>query len=202
MQIVCQPVGTRSVSMARGDFVRAGLRYRKTVSAAPHVRPSRIEGGSGAANSQKRLGIGAVEWTRTTDLLITNQLLFADRQTESPRRGQASLRRAVVEYMEHYGAERNHQGLQNRLIHARTAVPANDGAILCHARLGGMLNFYYRKAARSYLSRFWTTRPPSGPCGTRTMAGTRPWSCRMSSCCLDGEPRRCACPLDGPYTGP
>ena len=61
--------------------------------------------------------------------------------------GQASLRRAVVEYMEHYHAERNHQGLQNRLIHARTVVPANDGAIHCHARLGGTLNFYYRKAA-------------------------------------------------------
>src|SRR6266581_169098 len=30
--------------------------------------------------------------------------------------GQASLRRAVAEYMEHYHAERNHQGLENRLI--------------------------------------------------------------------------------------
>jgi hypothetical protein len=29
---------------------------------------------------------GAVEWSRTTDLLITNQLLFADRQIESPKR--------------------------------------------------------------------------------------------------------------------
>jgi putative transposase len=32
--------------------------------------------------------------------------------------GQASLRRAVTEYMNHYHAERNHQGLENRLIHA------------------------------------------------------------------------------------
>src|SRR6202158_4918183 len=61
--------------------------------------------------------------------------------------GQASLRRAVREYMDHYHAERNHQGLENQLIHAPAAVAANDGAIYRHARLGGTLNFYYREAA-------------------------------------------------------
>lgn len=60
--------------------------------------------------------------------------------------GQESLRRAVAEYMEHYHSERNHQGLENRLIVPR-AMEAKDGAILRHARLGGTLNFYYRKAA-------------------------------------------------------
>ena len=30
--------------------------------------------------------------------------------------GQASLHRAVTEFMDHYYAERNHQGLANRLI--------------------------------------------------------------------------------------
>ncbi len=35
--------------------------------------------------------------------------------------GQASLRRAVTEYIEHYHGERNHQGLSNRLI--REALP-------------------------------------------------------------------------------
>jgi transposase InsO family protein len=60
--------------------------------------------------------------------------------------GQESLRRAVTEYMEHYHLERNHQGLQNRLIVPR-AMQAKDGAILRHARLGGTLNFYYRTAA-------------------------------------------------------
>ena len=33
--------------------------------------------------------------------------------------GQASLRRAVAEYTDHYHRERNHQGLENRLIHQR-----------------------------------------------------------------------------------
>ena len=60
--------------------------------------------------------------------------------------GQASLRRAVSEYMGHYHAERNHQGLENRLIVAG-ATQATDGAVHRHPRLGGILNFYYRKAA-------------------------------------------------------
>jgi putative transposase len=61
--------------------------------------------------------------------------------------GQASLRRAVAEYIEHYHRERNHQGLENRLIHAPAFVAANDSAVHRHARLGGMLNLYYRQAA-------------------------------------------------------
>jgi transposase InsO family protein len=60
--------------------------------------------------------------------------------------GQASLRSAVREYIEHYYRERNHQGLENRLI-VPTAMRTNDGAVVRHARLGGTLNFYYRRAA-------------------------------------------------------
>src|ERR1700674_4085635 len=40
--------------------------------------------------------------------------------------GQASLRRAVREYIEHYHTERNHQGLENRLLHPCTPAPANN----------------------------------------------------------------------------
>jgi putative transposase len=60
--------------------------------------------------------------------------------------GQGSLRHAVAEYMEHYHGERNHQGLENRLIYAPASVTADDAGIRRHARLGGMLNFYYRQA--------------------------------------------------------
>jgi len=60
--------------------------------------------------------------------------------------GQASLRRAVAEYVEHYHRERNHQGIDNRLIYAPAAVAVNDGEVRRHARLGGMLNFYSRAA--------------------------------------------------------
>jgi putative transposase len=60
---------------------------------------------------------------------------------------QASLRRALAEYLSHYHAERNHQGLENRLIHLPTVAIAKSGAVHRYARLGGTLNFYYRKAA-------------------------------------------------------
>ena len=70
--------------------------------------------------------------------LLSNRMIFIR---------QASLRRAVAEYMDHYHGERNHQGLENRLVHTPAVVAANEGAIYRHARLGGTLNFYYRKAA-------------------------------------------------------
>ena len=61
--------------------------------------------------------------------------------------GQASLRRAVREYLEHYHRERNHQGLGNRLLRSSPTTATGDTTINCHARLGGMLNYYYRTAA-------------------------------------------------------
>jgi putative transposase len=61
--------------------------------------------------------------------------------------GQASLRRAVAEYVDHYHGERNHQGLSNELIYRSAAIAAHDAHIHRRRRLGGMLNFYYREAA-------------------------------------------------------
>jgi putative transposase len=64
--------------------------------------------------------------------------------------GENHLRRAVSEYVEHYHRERNHQGVGNRLLTpAEQAVrPANSNApIERRERLGGLLNFYYRRAA-------------------------------------------------------
>ena len=61
--------------------------------------------------------------------------------------GQASLRRAVWEYMSHCHAERNHQGLENVLIRGMPSVAANEGPIHRRPRFGGLLNFYYRQAA-------------------------------------------------------
>jgi len=61
--------------------------------------------------------------------------------------GQASLRRAVAEYANHYHRERNHQGLGNKLIYRNAAIASHDAPIHRRRRLGGMLNFYYREAA-------------------------------------------------------
>ncbi len=61
--------------------------------------------------------------------------------------GERSLRRAVTQYLAHYHAERNHQGLDNRLIDPSENVGDSTGDVQCRERLGGMLRYYYRQAA-------------------------------------------------------
>lgn len=61
--------------------------------------------------------------------------------------GEASLRKAVQEFVEHYHAERNHQGLANRIICPEAGHQGASGTIRRRQRLGGMLNYYYRDAA-------------------------------------------------------
>jgi transposase InsO family protein len=60
--------------------------------------------------------------------------------------GEAHLRRAVREYVEHYHGERNHQGIDNRLIDSSTDGSRRSGSIKCRERLGGLLRFYHRAA--------------------------------------------------------
>jgi putative transposase len=60
--------------------------------------------------------------------------------------GQASLRRAIGEYMAHYHGERNHQGLGNVLIQSQPPV-GNDARVHRRQRLGGMLNYYHLATA-------------------------------------------------------
>ncbi|MDA0824863.1 MAG: integrase core domain-containing protein [Proteobacteria bacterium] len=61
--------------------------------------------------------------------------------------GEHHLRKAVIEYTKHYHFERNHQGLDNRLITKPRDVPDLTRAVECRERLGGILNYYYREAA-------------------------------------------------------
>ena len=60
--------------------------------------------------------------------------------------GQRSLRRAICEFLAHYHAERNHQGLGNRPIQSRPIASAPVESIRRRQRLGGMLNFYHQVA--------------------------------------------------------
>ena len=59
--------------------------------------------------------------------------------------GERSLRRALSEYVEHFHADRNHQGRGNVLLFPRTT--AGEGPVRCHERLGGLLRYYHREAA-------------------------------------------------------
>ena len=57
------------------------------------------------------------------------------------------LRVAVKEYTEHYHVERNHQGLENELIGDRRGAADMNGDVERRERLGGILNYYYRRVA-------------------------------------------------------
>ena len=56
--------------------------------------------------------------------------------------GQGSLRRAVVEYVEHYHGERNHQGLGNAIPLPSNQVGAKSGKVVRVERIGGLHNYY------------------------------------------------------------
>ena len=78
--------------------------------------------------------------------------------------GEGSRRRAVREFVAHYHHERNHQGLDNRLILPLSTAPPPRGRVPCRQRLGGMLTL--RLSGSSVIhdrpstprSSFWTVR--------------------------------------------
>ena len=61
--------------------------------------------------------------------------------------GESSLKTAVAGFLAHYHAERNHQGLDNRLLEPGEEVGRTKGEVVCRERLGGMLRYYYKQAA-------------------------------------------------------
>jgi putative transposase len=60
--------------------------------------------------------------------------------------GEGALRDAVREFVAHYHAERNHQGIGNLLILPDLDPADRAGPVRCRSRLGGMLNYYDRAA--------------------------------------------------------
>jgi transposase InsO family protein len=61
--------------------------------------------------------------------------------------GERSLRRALSEYVEHFHAERNHQGKGNVLLFPRSANTRRDRHVQCRERLGGLLRYYHQEVA-------------------------------------------------------
>ena len=59
--------------------------------------------------------------------------------------GEEHLPSAVSNFVLHYNKLRNHQGMENQLLTPQ-CLPV-EGEIGCEERLGGLLNYYYRKAA-------------------------------------------------------
>jgi hypothetical protein len=62
--------------------------------------------------------------------------------------GEASLRRALADFLDHYHAERNHQGKGHTLLFPseKTGQHRPRNRVRCRERLGGLLK-YYRYAA-------------------------------------------------------
>ena len=62
--------------------------------------------------------------------------------------GEASLRKALTQFQEHYHEERNHQGKDNVLLFPAPArlEPGRRRGIRCRERLGGLLRYYSRAA--------------------------------------------------------
>jgi putative transposase len=61
--------------------------------------------------------------------------------------GEKSLQTATSNYVDHYLRERNHQGMDNRLLIPGREVGEKAGAVICRERLGGLLRYYHRQAA-------------------------------------------------------
>ena len=61
--------------------------------------------------------------------------------------GEGHLHLLAREYVEHYHCERNHQGLDNRLLQHAPPPKRRATNVQRRDRLGGLLNFYHREAA-------------------------------------------------------
>jgi putative transposase len=61
--------------------------------------------------------------------------------------GERSLYHVIHEYLTHCHRERNHQGLDNRLIAPEREVGCHTGHVVRRERLGGLLSYYHREAA-------------------------------------------------------
>ena len=80
----------------------------------------------------------AERFVRTIKESCLNRLIFF---------GEDSLRKAINEFVEFYHHERNHQGLENRMIDPPRGIGSLGGKVKCRERLGGVLRYYYRDAA-------------------------------------------------------
>jgi putative transposase len=104
----------------------------RTIIASGRVEPLALPARSPNLNAY------AERWVRSVkEECLSKIILFGER----------SLRRALCEYVEHYHAERNHQGKDNVLLFPRNTDIRREGAVQCRERLGGLLRYYHQEAA-------------------------------------------------------
>ena len=109
------------------------------------------------ADFRKTLATGGVKCLRLPPR-SPNLNAFAERWVRSVKSeclshfilfGEGSLRRALKNFCEHYHTERNHQGKENVLLFpgGEDLLTSRGSSIECRERLGGLLKYYYRRAA-------------------------------------------------------
>ena len=79
----------------------------------------------------------AERWIRSAKDEVLDRMVFF---------GAGSLDRALGQYELFHNRERPHQGLGNSLITPIEHAGATAGPVRVRERLGGLLNFYYRRA--------------------------------------------------------
>jgi putative transposase len=133
----------RNVTMEECGFLR-NCRYllhdrdtKYTQSFRAIIASGRVEPVVLPAHSPN-LNAYAERWVRSVkEECLSKVILF----------GESSLRRALTEYVDHYHAERNHQGKGNILLFPRSRAPDRGRPVQCRERLGGLLRYYHREAA-------------------------------------------------------
>ena len=92
------------------------------------------------------------------ELLLRNEYLVTENRIRSVKTellskmilfGESSLRHSLENYVNHFHAERNHQGKGNVILFPEPEdwIGEISGDIKTRERLGGLLKFYYRDAA-------------------------------------------------------
>jgi hypothetical protein len=102
--------------------------FRDTL-AAGGIRPIQLPARSPNLNAY------AERWVRSVkEECLSKLILF----------GEASLRRALTEFIDHYHGERNHQGKGNVLLFPTGNVGQHKPRtrVRCRERLGGLLKYY------------------------------------------------------------
>jgi putative transposase len=104
----------------------------RAIIASGHVEPLVLPARSPNLNAYSE------RWVRSVkEECLSKVILFGER----------SLRHALSEYIEHFHAERNHQGKGNVLLFPRDTDIRRAGPVQCRERLGGLLRYYHQQAA-------------------------------------------------------
>ena len=102
--------------------------FRETLKAGG-IQPIQLPARSPNLNSY------AERWARSVKAEALSKLILF---------GEASLRRALTQFIDHYHAERNHQGKRNVLLFPSERVGQQKprSRVRCREHLGGLLKYY------------------------------------------------------------